>query len=142
MPFICGKTRVYFRSGVLEFLEAKRLMAFDQMATKIQCFVRCRSALQTHDVLWNEREETRVLERERINAGIMPPLPSPTEKTSKLLGVLLRDMINSAKEDRSTPEEEIKMPFICGKDSKAPSRLVMCYGMKGKGRDESVRARA
>eukprot|EP00550_Attheya_septentrionalis_P011962 CAMPEP_0198303888 /NCGR_PEP_ID=MMETSP1449-20131203/57118_1 /TAXON_ID=420275 /ORGANISM="Attheya septentrionalis, Strain CCMP2084" /LENGTH=1261 /DNA_ID=CAMNT_0044006395 /DNA_START=168 /DNA_END=3953 /DNA_ORIENTATION=+ len=89
MPFICGKTRVYFRSGVLEFLEAKRLRAFDQMATKIQCFVRCRSALQTHDVLWNAREEKRALERERINAGIMPPLPPPTKKSTNGISLFL-----------------------------------------------------
>jgi len=34
--YICGKTRVYFRAGALEFLESEQLMVYDQCATLIQ----------------------------------------------------------------------------------------------------------
>uniref|UniRef100_A0A6S8WDV1 Myosin motor domain-containing protein n=1 Tax=Ditylum brightwellii TaxID=49249 RepID=A0A6S8WDV1_9STRA len=35
-PFLCGKTRTYFKDGVLEYLEAKRILAFGLVAMKIQ----------------------------------------------------------------------------------------------------------
>ena len=38
--FVCGKTRAYFRSGSLEFLENKRLCAFGALAKDIQRIVR------------------------------------------------------------------------------------------------------
>jgi len=44
-PYICGKSRIYFRRGVLELLEAKRLVSFASMATKIQRNVRYRQSL-------------------------------------------------------------------------------------------------
>ena len=36
----CGKTRVYFRAGSLEFLEARRVAKLDETATRIQAFTR------------------------------------------------------------------------------------------------------
>jgi len=38
--FTCGKTRVYFRAGTLEYLEGKRLKALGLIATKIQTAAR------------------------------------------------------------------------------------------------------
>ena len=44
-PFVIGKTRVFFRSGSLEYLESERLKAFDRCATVIQCQVRRNKAV-------------------------------------------------------------------------------------------------
>lgn len=48
LPYACGKTVAYFRSGALEFLEALRLSGFDKSATVIQCFIRKQKALSTY----------------------------------------------------------------------------------------------
>jgi myosin-5 len=39
-PFVCGKTKSYFRGGVLEYLEANRSSGLDGQAKTIQRFVR------------------------------------------------------------------------------------------------------
>ncbi len=39
-PYVLGKTKVYFRAGSLEFLEAERSSAYDKFASKIQARVR------------------------------------------------------------------------------------------------------
>mmetsp|Transcript_19831 Transcript_19831/g.35998 ORF Transcript_19831/g.35998 Transcript_19831/m.35998 type:complete len:543 (-) Transcript_19831:230-1858(-) len=36
MPFVCGETKVFFRTGALEYLESQRLLAYDRCATLIQ----------------------------------------------------------------------------------------------------------
>jgi len=38
--FVCGKSRTYFRFGILECMEAKRLSAFSDLAVEIQSVVR------------------------------------------------------------------------------------------------------
>ena len=43
--YICGKTKVYFRGGALEYLEEQRLLAFEKMAIVIQCWIRRRRAV-------------------------------------------------------------------------------------------------
>jgi Myosin head (motor domain) len=40
MPFACGRTKVFFRTGALETLERKRLFMFQKCAGKIQNFFR------------------------------------------------------------------------------------------------------
>ena len=38
--FVCGKSRVYFKAGALEFLEAKRIQKLSELATSIQRIAR------------------------------------------------------------------------------------------------------
>ena len=49
--FVCGKSRVYFREGVLEFLEEKRLFKLGKLATVIQKIYRGYHQLTTYDRL-------------------------------------------------------------------------------------------
>mmetsp|Transcript_37818 Transcript_37818/g.55694 ORF Transcript_37818/g.55694 Transcript_37818/m.55694 type:complete len:1372 (+) Transcript_37818:176-4291(+) len=51
--FVCGKTRVYFRSGSLEYLETKRLTALSDRALLIQTHVRRYAALSYYISLRN-----------------------------------------------------------------------------------------
>jgi myosin heavy subunit len=41
-PYACGKTRIYFRTGALEYLEVKREQYYGVTVTIIQRFIRCK----------------------------------------------------------------------------------------------------
>ena len=53
--FECGRSRVYFRTGALEFLEAKRLVALGVLATAIGRFVR---GFTARSKFWKLRDVT------------------------------------------------------------------------------------
>lgn len=55
--YVLGKTKVYFRAGVLEYLEEERLNTFDRMATIIQCVARRKMAMDTLMILRMNSEE-------------------------------------------------------------------------------------
>ena len=96
--FVCGKTMVYFRSGVLEYLESERLKAYDRCATVIQCMIRKNSARVTFEELARQPPPTQLrargnslsamLEREQ-NVFLFPFLFSFSFTLPLLLSVLL-----------------------------------------------------
>jgi len=65
--YTCGKTKVYFRSGALEYLEEQRLLAFERMATMIQCWFRCRRAKAHLEVLRIRAQSIRVSRKKKFS---------------------------------------------------------------------------
>jgi len=55
--YVIGKTKVYFRTGVLERLEEERLTTFDRMATVIQSCVRRSIAMNAFSMLKMKQEK-------------------------------------------------------------------------------------
>ena len=91
---VVGRTKVYFRSGSLEELEAKRAKAYDDFASKIQAMVRgilCRKKFKSlRIVLIRQRGERRERRDRKLKMFFIPFTLLPLYLVRYMLGSVKR----------------------------------------------------
>jgi len=79
-PYECGATKVFFRAGMLEILEAKRTRVFGAIAIVVQRWIRCSMGTRRYQELrtklilmqaWQRGNKSRHHYRKQLNGALM-----------------------------------------------------------------------
>lgn len=81
--FVCGRTRIYFSAGTLEYLEGERALFFQKMATIIQRQVRRKDAVAKYEVLKKQSLVEKPRVKKSTSSMIKRMLKISTRSSSK-----------------------------------------------------------